>query len=199
MVKTDKRMPSQIPLDPKLPANFDDTPNSERSKKQLDEWWDHPYGITKPDGSITVRCLNGGAWDRSSVLGNASSYEEACVLAHDAQAKWVNTRQKPIFIYSNEPPFRLVVQSQRPDYEERIIGEFNTIDEMNLFLLKQQPPELLELPPTIDTKLIGLEDLAWYGNELDLAASRLKAELMAISVLREEVSIAVRRKKGDAS
>lgn len=33
------------------------------------------------------------------------------------------------------------------------------------------------------------------GKELDLAASRLKAELMAISVLREEVSMAVRRKK----
>lgn len=68
MVKTDKRMPSQLPLDPKLPANFDDTPNSERSKEQLDEWWDHPYGITKPDGSFTDRCLNGGARDRSSVL-----------------------------------------------------------------------------------------------------------------------------------
>ncbi|HBX1493879.1 TPA: DNA-binding protein, partial [Klebsiella pneumoniae] len=27
-------MPSQLPLDPKLPANFDDTPNSERSKEQ---------------------------------------------------------------------------------------------------------------------------------------------------------------------
>ncbi|HBX1464213.1 TPA: DNA-binding protein, partial [Klebsiella pneumoniae] len=25
MVKTDKRIPSQLPLDPKLPANFDDT------------------------------------------------------------------------------------------------------------------------------------------------------------------------------
>ncbi|HHI0234753.1 TPA: hypothetical protein ACP4NQ_004480, partial [Klebsiella pneumoniae] len=61
------------------------------------------------------------------------------------------------------------------------------------------PPELLELPSTIDTKLIDLEALAWYGKELDLAASRLKAELMAISVLREEVSMAVRRKKGDAS
>jgi hypothetical protein len=37
--------------------------------------------------------------------------------------------------------------------------------------------------------------LTWYGNELDLAASRLKAELMAISVLRDEVSMAVLRKK----
>ncbi len=65
--------------------------------------------------------------------------------------------------------------------------------------LSSTPPELLELPSTIDTKLIDLEALAWYGKELDLAASRLKAELMAISVLREEVSMAVRRKKGDAS
>ena len=192
-------MPSQIPLDPKLPANFDDTPNSERTKKQLDEWWDHPYGITKPDGSITVRCLNGGAWDRSSVLGNAGTYEEACVLAHDAQAKWIFTRQQPIFMYSNEPPFRLVVQSQRPDYEESIVGEFNTIDEMNLFSLKQKKPELLELPPTIETKGMDTEALTWYGNELDLAASRLEAALKTVSVLRDEVSMAFLRKKGDAS
>lgn len=83
--------------------------------------------------------VSGGARDRSSGLGKVRTYEEACVLAHDAQAKWVNTRLKPIFMYSNEPPFRLVVQSQRPDYEESIIGEFNTIDEINLFLLKQHP------------------------------------------------------------
>lgn len=87
MVKTDKRIPSQLPLDPKLPAKFDDTPNSERSKEQLDEWWDHPYGITKPDGSFTDRCLNGGARDRSSVLGKVRTYEEACVLAHDRPGK----------------------------------------------------------------------------------------------------------------
>ncbi len=136
--KTDKRMPSQLPLT----QNFRPilmTPNSERSKEQLDEWWDHPYGITKPDGSFTDRCLNGGARDRSSVLGKVRTYEEAWVTAHDARAKWVKTRLKPIFMYSNEPPFRLVVQSQRPDYEESIIGEFNTIDEINLFLLKQHP------------------------------------------------------------
>ncbi|MGI4359942.1 hypothetical protein ACR2VP_26485, partial [Klebsiella pneumoniae] len=47
--------------------------------------------------------------------------------------------------------------------------------------------------------IYSTKPLAWYGKELDLAASRLKAELMAISVLREEVSMAVRRKKGDAS
>ncbi|MCP2223570.1 hypothetical protein M2226_009267 [Bradyrhizobium elkanii] len=59
-------MPSRIPLDPKLPKAFDATPNEARSKTQLDQWWDRPYGLTRPDGRIEVRCLNGGAWDRST-------------------------------------------------------------------------------------------------------------------------------------
>ncbi len=55
-------MPNRIPLDPVLPKNFDCTPNEKRSKAQLDAWWDHPYGVTQPDGKIVVYCLNGGAW-----------------------------------------------------------------------------------------------------------------------------------------
>ncbi len=54
-------MPNRIPLDPVLPKNFDCTPNEKRSKAQLDAQWDHPYGITQPDGKIVVYCLNGGA------------------------------------------------------------------------------------------------------------------------------------------
>lgn len=96
-------MSNRIPLDPVLPENFDDTPNDERDKAQLDAWWDHPYGITQPDGKIIVRCLNGGAWDRSSVLGVADNYDEACELAEKEQAKWVKTRSQPVFLYSTEP------------------------------------------------------------------------------------------------
>ncbi len=40
-------MPNRIPLDPKLPKAFDATPNEDRSKSQLDLWWDRPYGITR--------------------------------------------------------------------------------------------------------------------------------------------------------
>lgn len=47
-------MPARIPLDPVLPKNFDCTPNEKRSKAQLDAWWDHPYGVTQPDGKIVV-------------------------------------------------------------------------------------------------------------------------------------------------
>lgn len=101
-------MPNQIPLDPKLPANFDNTPNDDRSKAQLDAWWDHPYGITQSDGSILVRCLNGGAWDRSTVLGKATSYDEACELAEAKQAEWVKRRMEPVMNFSMEPPFELI-------------------------------------------------------------------------------------------
>lgn len=45
-------MANRIPLDPKLPKAFDSTPNEERSKDQLDLWWNHPYGVTVSDGRI---------------------------------------------------------------------------------------------------------------------------------------------------
>ena len=78
-------MPNRIPLDPKLPKTFDATPNEARSKAQLDQWWDRPYGLTRPDGRIEVRCLNGGAWDRSTHFGFADDYDAACALAEAKQ------------------------------------------------------------------------------------------------------------------
>ncbi|EAT3775076.1 DNA-binding protein [Salmonella enterica] len=126
-------MPNQIPLDPKLPANFDNTPNDARSKAQLDTWWDHPYGITQPDGSILVRCLNGGAWDRSTVLGKATSYEEACVLAEEKQAEWVKRRMKPVMSFSLNPPYELIRMPQRPDQEPVIVGTFDTKEGLEAF------------------------------------------------------------------
>ena len=93
-------MPNRIPLDPVLPKNFDCTPNEKRSKAQLDAWWDHPYGVTQPDGKIVVYCLNGGAWDRPSVLCLADNYDEACELAERQQARWVKTRYEPTFMFS---------------------------------------------------------------------------------------------------
>ncbi|CAM5289122.1 hypothetical protein ATER59S_00509 [Aquamicrobium terrae] len=79
-------MPNRIPLDPKLPKAFNATPNDARSKAQLDQWWDRPYGLTLSDGRIEVRCLNGGAWDRSTHLGVAENYDVACALAESKQA-----------------------------------------------------------------------------------------------------------------
>ena len=86
---------NRIPLDPKLPKNFHDTPNNARSKTHLDQWWDRPYGVTVTDGRIEVRCLNGGAWDRPTHFGVAEDYNAACALAEATQADWLKFRRKP--------------------------------------------------------------------------------------------------------
>ena len=78
-------MPARIHLNPKLPVDFFDTPHGDRSKEQLAEWWGKPYGISNPDGTITVYCLNDAALDRPSVLGTAESFEAACHLAAEKQ------------------------------------------------------------------------------------------------------------------
>lgn len=131
-------MPNQIPLNPVLPKNFDETPNEKRSKAQLDAWWDHPYGISQPDGKIVVRCLNGGAWDRSTVMGTAETYEQACELAEQKQSAWVHRRAEPIFYYSTEPPFRALRNAQRPDQEQTFVASFDTQEELITWLNKQK-------------------------------------------------------------
>ncbi|EKK5568056.1 DNA-binding protein [Enterobacter hormaechei] len=128
-------MPNQIPLDPQLPKLFDDTPNEKRSKAQLDAWWDHPFAVTNPDGSIDVRCLNGGAWDRSTWFGRVATYDEACELAERRQSEWVKIRAQPIFHMSFEPPYQAIRMAQRPDQPEAtVVGSFDTMEELTAFL-----------------------------------------------------------------
>lgn len=190
-------MPNCIPLDPKLPANFDNTPNEKRSKSQINAWWDHPYGITQPDGKIMVRCLNGGAWDRSSFLGMADSYDEACALAETKQKAWVDMRSQPTFMYSLEPPFTLIQQPQRPDHGVSVIAQFGTMDEMNLFSLKTTKRQLVDVAPTLPFMNMTLAQLAWYKNELDMSISSLRNEATAIEVLRDEVVGRIKEEKTD--
>lgn len=116
-------MPNRIPLDPALRANFDQTSNAVRSKAELDAWWDHPFGRTLPDGRIEVRCLNGGAHDRSSSLGIADTYEAACVLAEAKQAEWVSMREQPVATFLEGKIF-MVRSPQRPDDQEVVLGEY---------------------------------------------------------------------------
>ncbi len=127
-------MPNRIPLDPVLPKEFDNTPNDARSKAQLDAWWDHPYGVTHTSGQIHVRCLNGGSGDRSSLLGIADSYEDACALAEAAQAKWVSRREEPIFKVIGDGTFALVRPAQRPDADEITIETFTSLEEAQKYM-----------------------------------------------------------------
>lgn len=78
-----------IPIDPVLPPDFDDTPN-ERRPKSHQKWWRQPYimtmrGTAERRGAgatgVTVRCLDGGAWDRSTWWGNFDTIAEAVAFA----------------------------------------------------------------------------------------------------------------------
>lgn len=109
------------PINPKLPARFDDTPNQNRPASQR-KWWGRPYITTHtnvrdtleeenawrssvgiptvdqatfdkrraewlqhwPSGTrYDVRCLDGGAWDRSTWKGSFPTLEEALQCARD--------------------------------------------------------------------------------------------------------------------
>lgn len=127
-------MPNRIPLDPKLPKMFDQTPNEDRSKAQLDAWWDRPYGIRSSDGrSIEVRCLNGGAHDRSTHLGVADDYDAACALAEAKQAEWLRFRERPI-VYLGAGQVLVVRQPQRPDEGMRQLASFKTAEEAQEYI-----------------------------------------------------------------
>lgn len=122
-----------IPVDPELPANFDNTPHDARPRGQIDDWWGKPFIRTcrwedmadsydaylqrvrnlkdfTPESSAEfnrrqaiqkgawfetyptgirydVRCLDGGAWDRSTSWGMVGSLEEAIAIA-EAGSPW---------------------------------------------------------------------------------------------------------------
>lgn len=131
-------MPNRIPLDPKLPKTFNTTPNDARSKAQLDQWWDRPYGLTLSDGRIEVWCLNGGAWDRSTLLGVAENYDVACALAESKQAEWLKFRERPCAVLDADQVL-VVRQAQRPDEEPQQLAAFPTANAATAFLNTHYP------------------------------------------------------------
>lgn len=131
-------MPNRIPLDPRLPKTFDATPNVARSKAQLDAWWDRPFGITLSDGRIEVRCLNGGAWDRSTHLGIADNYDAACALAEAKQAEWLKLRERPS-VCLDADQILVIRQAPRPDEEPQELGTFQTAEAASDYLRANFP------------------------------------------------------------
>lgn len=66
-------------IDPVLPEGFDHTPNEERPASH-EKFWYQPFIDTSPfhdKGFVFVRCLDGGAWDRSTMLGHFPTIEDA--------------------------------------------------------------------------------------------------------------------------
>lgn len=131
-------MTNQIPINPNLPKEFDNTPNDARSTDELDRWWDHPYCVTTDNGQFDVRCLHGGAWDRSSWLGRVSTYAEACVLAEQKQAAWTKQRSKPIasVVDGLDGPCDVIRRAGRPDDSEEVLARCASMQEANDYIEK---------------------------------------------------------------
>lgn len=78
-----------VPVNPTLREAFDCTPNEERDPLEIEDWWDRPYVVSYekdspefrkrwPEGvRYDVRCLDGGAWDRSTNRGAFPSLDAA--------------------------------------------------------------------------------------------------------------------------
>ncbi|MDZ4125295.1 MAG: hypothetical protein U1E02_14125 [Hydrogenophaga sp.] len=109
-----------IPVDPELPPDFDNTPNEERSTEDLDTWWDRPFAQTRSDGTFDVRCLEGGAWDRATFYGTADTLEAARLLAKRKLANWQKCRSAPtVFLSGSE--IKLIRMPQRPDKDVEVL------------------------------------------------------------------------------
>lgn len=79
-----------ILINPQLPDNFDNTDNSERPDDQ-EKWWYRPFVVAEEHESYQngirydVRCLDGGAWDRSTGYGFFSDLDTALKCAKEMQ------------------------------------------------------------------------------------------------------------------
>lgn len=65
------------------------TPNEDRPAAALMAWWRRPY-ITTPDtegGHYVVHCLDGGAWDRPTMIGYKPTLAEAVEIAKAYRAE----------------------------------------------------------------------------------------------------------------
>ncbi len=87
----------RIPVNPRLPKSFDSTPNNERSEAQIRRWWCLPFVVGKDD-NWSVRCLDGGAWDRSTWHGSWKTEEAAVAYAEALRSLYWGSRE------SNEMP-----------------------------------------------------------------------------------------------
>lgn len=111
------------PLDPALPGGFYNTPNEERSEAELALWWERPFACTNPDGTLDVRCLDGGAWDRPTFYGQAGNMQEACLLAQRKLAKWRWQGRQPVTLMG-EHAIAMVAMPHLANREPQVLAEF---------------------------------------------------------------------------
>lgn len=87
----------RISVNPKLRANFDSTPNGDRSDTEMRRWWNNPFVESHGD-RFDVRCLDGGAWDRATWHGSYDNLEDALRHAKTLKESLSNHRFKGAWI-----------------------------------------------------------------------------------------------------
>lgn len=126
--------PPGLRVDPPLRRGFDSTPNEHRSKRELDRWWDRPYALTCPDGRFEVRCLDGGAWDRSTWYGVADTLADAEKLATEKLARWLEYRSRPTALFQRSGKFSVILMAQRPDGKDQVLKADCTAEDAAEFI-----------------------------------------------------------------
>lgn len=102
-----------LPVDPALPPNFDSTANERRSKAELDSWWLRPFAQAHADGTLDVRCLDGGAWDRPTYYGTAKDLDAARELARSKLAAWQGFRDQGAVLLGESAQL-VILEPNRP-------------------------------------------------------------------------------------
>lgn len=71
----------QIAINPAHPPR-DGVGEQFRNEFDMNFWWERPYVCQyEPDGKYIVECLNGGAWDRPTLIGFKDTLAEAVEVA----------------------------------------------------------------------------------------------------------------------
>lgn len=117
-----------ILVDPVLPEGFDSTPNEQRTRRELDAWWNRPYALSRPDGGYDVRCLDGGAWDRPTYYGTAPDLEAAELLAEAKLGQWLETRSRPTVLVESSKVL-VILMPQRPDLEPTVLYQTEKMED----------------------------------------------------------------------
>lgn len=124
MTSTPEQLDILIPVDPTLPTGFSDTPNEERTDEEIEMWWDKPFAQLQADGTLHVRCLDGGAWDRPTFYGVASNIQEATVLANRKLGAWLAMRSRPT-VMLDEGSVKVVRMPQKPHDAVEVLATFD--------------------------------------------------------------------------
>lgn len=89
---------SDLPIDPDLPPDFFNTPNAFRSDEDIAQWWLRPFAQRNQSGGFTACCLDGGAWDRPTIYGDAPDLAAAQELAQTKLAKRRAIEDEPLVL-----------------------------------------------------------------------------------------------------